>query len=197
MPKRLIIAIDCDDVLVPTTEYLVTQYNKLYKAQVQLRDAHLDNNPEWVAVGKQKVLERLHSIQLSKGFQALSPFADAVEVVNALAQEHELHLLTARSLEVADTTNKMIERYFKGCFTGVQHVGVDLPKGVICAQLHADVMIDDNLNYLRSVVKQSIPLAIWFGDFPWQHEHANELHSVQRCSNWAVVREVIDDYAAR
>lgn len=197
MPKRLIIAIDCDDVLVPTTEYLVAQYNKLYRAQVQLRDAHLDNNPEWVAVGKQKVLKRLHGIQLSKGFQALPPFADAVEVVNTLAQQHELHLLTARSPEVVDTTDKMIKQYFKGCFASVQHVGVDLPKGVVCAQLHADVMIDDNLNYLRSVVQRGIPLAIWFGNFPWQQEHANESHSVQRCSNWAVVREVINDYAAR
>ena len=194
MTNRLTIAIDCDDVLIETTPYLVESYNRQYQGQVTLANAHLSKNPEWQSNDRAEVFRRLHQIQLSREFGELLPLSAAIKTVNALAQLHNLHLVTARSPEVMAATNQMIERYFDGCFTSVEHVGSDRPKGV-CAQLKADIMVDDNLDYLETVVAHGTPLAIWFGDYPWQKAHQNTSLPVTRCATWGEVEYAVGRYA--
>lgn len=197
MTKRLIIAIDCDDVLIETTPYLVETYNRQYKSQVTLANAHLSKNPEWQSNDRAEVFRRLHQIQLSREFGELLPLSAAIKTVNALAQAHDLHLVTARSPEVMTATSQMIERYFDGCFTSVEHVGPDRPKGEVCAQLKADIMVDDNLDFLETVVAHGTPLAIWFGDYPWQKAHLGTNLSVKRCATWEEVEQAVARYAGQ
>lgn len=195
MSKRLIIAIDCDDALIETTRFLVDTYNSLYGASVTLENAHSSHNPEWQSTDRQEVYRRIRSIQMSDEFGELAPTQAAVDAVHRLAANHELHLVTARHDEVAAVTHRMLGRYFKGCFTGIEHAGPDRPKGEICASLKADMMIDDNLLYLESVVMGCTTHPIWFGDYPWQKEHSETTLPVQRCRTWQEVEDAVTKYS--
>ena len=76
--KKLVFAIDCDDVLINASEYIVTAYNQLYGTNVQLETAHSSANPAWQA-DRTEVFRRLHHIQQGEGFTAIPPRSDALE----------------------------------------------------------------------------------------------------------------------
>lgn len=62
--KRLVIAIDCDDMLVSGTEHVISSYNKTYGTQVRIEHAHQSDNPEW-ETDRDEVFRRIHAIQQS------------------------------------------------------------------------------------------------------------------------------------
>ena len=128
--RQLVIAVDCDDVLVPSTQKIVALYNQQYGTSV--------------------------------------PFDDAIRCCRELARNHELHLVTARPGRIMHTTLAMLEKYFPGVFTEIEHVGLDGSKGEVCQRLKADVLIDDNYKHLVSARECGVDSLVWFGDYPWQ-----------------------------
>ena len=54
--KRLVIAIDCDDVLIDSTKYVISQYNQYYNTAVKLEGAFSINDRDFGATRTQ-VLE--------------------------------------------------------------------------------------------------------------------------------------------
>lgn len=194
MSRRLVIAIDCDDVLINATEYLVDTYNSRYGTSVRLLHAHQSRNVEWEA-NRVEVFRRIVDIQQSEEYAAIAPHESTVEVIHRIARDHELHLVTARLNEVMPVTVKMINTYFEGCFTSIEHVGPDRPKGEICKSIGANVMIDDNLHHLESADAHGVEYVIWFGDYPWQLEIDHRDLNVARCGDWKQVEEELDSYA--
>lgn len=191
--KRLIIAIDCDDVLVPSTKQIVDLYNQQFGTAVRLEDAHSSNNPAW-QTEKDTARERIHNIQLTEGYGKTAPFEDAVSTCRWLSESHELHLVTARPEKLMPVTQKMLEQYFDGVFKEIEHVGLDGHKGEICKNLKADVLIDDNYKHLVAAGQCQVSNLIWFGDYPWQTEVAGDLPIV-RCKDWADVEKEINRIA--
>ena len=135
--KRLVIAVNCDDVLVPSMERIVEIYNNTYGTNVQLEGAHDGKNPDWQSSSHEEIAERIHAIQEQPEYAATAPFEDAREACRRLAQTHELHLVTARPGGIMTLTLAMLERYFKGVFTEIEHVGFKGNKGEICQRLAA------------------------------------------------------------
>lgn len=191
--RRLVIAIDCDDVLIDATDYLVREYNRLYDTKVQKVNAHTSKNLEWQAE-RDEVFRRLHAIQLSDDYTSITPAKQTIQAVKRLAQDHELHLVTARASEVTAVTNRMVEDYFPGCFTSIEHVGSDRPKGAVCAALAADILIDDNLKNLETAHESGIDYLLWFGEYEWQDESGDTPHVV-RCRDWLGVEAEIERIA--
>jgi 5'(3')-deoxyribonucleotidase len=187
--NRLVVAIDCDDVLVPSTGRIVNAYNMTYHTNVQVKDAHTSGNLDWQA-DRATVLDRIVRIQLSEEYRAVGPYPDAVRVVRKLAGAHELHLLTARSPAVASVTQAMIDAHFSGVFTSIEHVGPDGTKGDICARLGAGLLIDDNKKHLDDALAKGVRQAVLFGDYPWQQKEVSE--PVSRCKDWAAVEAYSD-----
>lgn len=192
--KRLVIAVDCDDVLVPSTEKIVELYNQRYGTKVALPGAHISSNPDWQA-SREEIAERIYDIQLTDFYIQTVPFDDAIRACRELAKKHELHLVTARPGRIMHTTLAMLDRYFHGVFTEIERVGLDGDKGQICRRLQADVLIDDNAKYLESAGRSGVRNLLWFGNYPWQDEEGMTTKGVIRCANWARVEEEIERIA--
>ena len=190
--RRLVIAIDCDDVLIETTQYIVESYNRLYKTSVTLSRAYESGNDEWGVADKADLLKRLSDIQLSDEYAVIEPIEEAIHAVKKLARHHELHLVTARHHSVEALTLKMLDVFLPGVFTSVEHVGQDRPKGEICRLIGSDILVDDNAKHLVSALEHGMPAggAIHFGDYAWnRHDAASD--SFVSCASWDdVMREV-------
>jgi len=195
--KRQVIAIDCDDVLINASQYIVDTYNERYGTSVQLAHAHASKNPEWAA-DRDEVFRRLHGIQNTKEFGEIVPRRDAIEVIPRLAKDHDLHLITARSDEALPVTERMIAKHFSGCFVGIDHVGPDSSKGDVCERIGASIMIDDNIVHLETATQHGVGAVIWFGDYAWQTsqlERASEL-SIIHCDDWYEVEARVGQLAS-
>lgn len=188
--RRLTIAIDCDDVLVHTTERLIDTYNSQYGTSVKLAHAYLSNNDEWGAE-RDEVFRRIVAIQRSDEYAAVAPSEQTIAVIKRLARRHELHLVTARFNEVMSVTTRMLDTYFPDCFTGIEHVGPDRPKGEVCRTIGANVMVDDSFHHLESAATSGVERLVWFGNYPWQGEENFEMLPAVRCRDWLHVEKAL------
>ena len=93
------------------------------------------------------------------------------------------------------TTLAMLEKYFPGVFTEIEHVGLDGSKGEVCQRLKADVLIDDNYKHLVSARECGVDSLVWFGDYPWQTEALSDMRAV-RCRDWREVEAEIERIAS-
>lgn len=191
MAKRLIIAIDCDDVLIETTEYIVDAYNHQYGTSVTLDRSHDSGNEQWGVV-EDELLQRFNELQSTEEYARLLPMPEALRAVKQLARDHELHLVTARDGSIEAITEAMLNEYLPGCFTSMEHVGKERSKGEVCKQLGADILIDDNLRNLLSALESGLPAggALHFGEYAWNRVEPLPEGAVA-CFDWAAVeREV-------
>lgn len=179
---RKVIAVDCDDVLVASTEMLVTEYNKKYGTDISLLTAHDHGVDQWQVRDIQTVIDRLTDIQIAHNVEILE---GAVDQLRRLADIHELHIITARPIETELVTLRLVENSFKNIFTSIEHVGHEGSKGEVCARLGADVLVDDNLKHIEEALKYGVSSGIWFGDYPWQKQEIPPF--IVRCKNWAEV----------
>ena len=187
--RQLVIAVDCDDVLVPSTQKIVALYNQQYGTNVQLDGAHVSKNPDWQA-SREDIAERIYDIQLMNEYVEMLPFDDAIRCCRELMRNHELHLVTARPGRIMHTTLAMLEKYFPGVFTEIEHVGLDGSKGEVCQRLKADVLIDDNYKHLVSARECGVDSLVWFGDYPWQTQ-VDASGGAMRCRSWYEVQDEI------
>jgi 5'(3')-deoxyribonucleotidase len=192
--RRLVIAIDCDDVLIPTSLATIDHYNHKYGTNLQPVDFYgpatigtWGTNDDDVAIGRVN-----EYTQSAEGFIKLVPFPEAILAVKALALKHELHLVSGRSGFLESVTNKMVAEYFPNCFKSIEHTNYmslstsehkRRTKGEVCLQLGADLLIDDHIAHSENVIKHGVKRAILFGDYPW-NQHDVLLDGIVHCVDW-------------
>ena len=193
--KRLVIAVDCDDVLLPSLGTAVGLYNQKYGTSLALKDVYNPHAAEW-GVDPNEINQRIHEIVLSDEYSQIVPFSDAIEVCQKLSQQaHELHLVTARSSALSSVTEHMLENYFKGIFSAIEHVGIDGNKGEVCQRIGADVLIDDNEHHLIAAFEKGVINLLRFGDYPWQNRSSASNVSLIDCRDWFDVEAEIERIA--
>ena len=192
--KRLVIAVDCDDVLVSTAPYFVDTYNNTYGTSGTLEYAHSPDPSVWGA-SEEVIVERWFGMTRTDGYKGLSPDPDEVKVLRNLAKIHELHLVTARKEEEREFTQTMLDKHLDGVFTSMKFVGWEGSKGDVCQALRADVLIDDNFRHLVSARDCGVSGLLWFGDYPWQTEDLSGMPTV-RCRDWREVEAEIERIAS-
>lgn len=195
MAKKLIIAVDCDDVLIPSSEFIIEKYNKTYGTNVKLEEAHSSKYPGWGGASREEIAERIYNIQVSHEYTAVPPRKDAIAACSRLSERHQLHLVTARPGRIMPITIGMLEKYFPGMFDEIEHVGLDGNKGTVCQRLKADILVDDNLKHLETARECGVPGLIWFGNYPWQKgDEASD--GVVRCVDWVSAEREIERIAS-
>ena len=192
---QLVIAIDCDDVLIPTTPYFVRAYNERYGTHATLQDARTPNPEIWGA-SEQDILHRWHQLTENQEYRELKPSLEDVQVLRRLADSHVLHLVTARKDSEREFTQKVISQSLDGIFNAMDFVGWDGSKGDICQRIQADVLIDDNGHHLLDALGCGLPngSAILFGDYPWNVDYRDQA-GVVFCKNWLEVEREIERIA--
>lgn len=195
--KRLVIAVDCDDVLVQTTQFFVDAYNKTYGTSATLAHSHgaTANSAHVWGANEEEVVRRWGLMTETDEYKALGPSADEAIVLHRLAERHELHLVTARKEHERAFTQQMLNRELSGVFTSMEFVGWRGSKGQVCQQLQADVLVDDSLRHLLDARECGVEGLIWFGEYEWQASADSAPPDVIRCTNWSEVEAAIERLA--
>jgi FMN phosphatase YigB (HAD superfamily) len=197
--RRLVIAIDCDDVLVSTGEMTIAAYNRKYGTKLT-PEFYYDKATlaTWGTDDDSLAIERVMEYERSPEYALIRPVQETVDVVNRLAALHELHLVTGRPDHLEEVTLGMLERYFSGCFTSVEHTNFynekKRTKGEVCKLLGADILIDDHIGHGESVLVNGMKEVIIFGDYPWNRHQALSAGMV-RCFDWLGVEREINRIA--
>lgn len=190
MAERLVIAVDCDDVLIPSRAFLVNEYNRRYGASVRLGQEFEEWGDEY-----NEVMRRCGEIAQSSQFKNLRPDTEAMEALCQLAQSHELHLVTARKEDERDFTQTALDAAAPGVFKSMNFLGWTASKGDTCRELGADMLIDDSAHHLRGALQAGISGgAILFGDYPWNRDDRAD-EALVFCPDWNSVKEAIDAIA--
>lgn len=204
--RRLVIAIDCDDVLVHTLQATVSDYNKRFGTNLQLSDMYQPARlATWGTDDDDEAMARVTDYIKSDDFAQIKPYDEAIRSVKFLAEQHELHLVTGRSDFLESVTTNMLDNYFPGCFQSVEHTNYIVmststaktrTKGEVCAQIGADILIDDHITHGKSVIAAGVKRVIVFGDYPW-NQHDALPRGMVRCVNWGETLAEIEQVASR
>lgn len=193
--RRLIIAVDCDDVLVLTTPFFVDAYNKKYGTNIALADA-LSADPAIWGAEEPVVVSRWQELTQTDEYEALSPDPREAAILKELAKHHELHLITARNAHERAATQKMLDQKLEGVFNSMEFVGWGGSKGEVCQRIGADVLVDDKASNLYDAIQQGTPKdgALLFGDYVWTRDDNKDTPFVH-CKDWPSVKKKIEELA--
>lgn len=199
--RRLIIAVDCDDVLVPTAPWIINAYNEKYTTTLGLEDFYGHDPAPWGVEDMRDASDRVGEFLQSDEHAKIIPDDNTIEIVRDLANRHELHLVTGRSEILKRLTSKMISNYFLGCFKSIELTNFydeahRRSKGDVCRELGADVLIDDHIEHVHSVLEVGMKEVIVFGDYPWNQSLWLPA-GANRCANWDEVRDEIKRIAGQ
>lgn len=204
MARELVIAVDCDDVLVPTAEVILREYNSRYSTDVSL-DAFYEANHTWGAVSREEAIQRVDVLLKAGITDEIAPDPSTVAAISHLSPSgHELHLVTGRQSYLEPATHRLLDGHFPGIFTSVEHtnyiaasdsVAHRRTKGEVCRAIGAHVLIDDHVTHGTSVLADGIGNVIVFGDYPW-NSREQLVAGMARCASWLEVLEEIDRLAS-
>jgi len=191
--KRIRIAIDCDDVIVPTAEGIITAYNQAYGTAMVLKDLHSTDLAIWGAPDNATAVARVEAYLRSPEYQNAEPFEDAIRVLRRLADYHELHIVTARADFLAEATERMIAAHFPDIFSSVEYTNFfnekARTKAEVCQQLRINVLIDDHPHHAALAAACGIDVLL-FGDYPWNKDIQPSEH-IRKVSGWDDVERIL------
>ncbi len=190
--ESLIIAVDCDDVLLNTIEASLVEYEKRYGIKIPPDMCYSKDPSVWGVEDYSEALRRQYEIFSEVDFP---PIPSSQEVLGRLSKDHDLWVLTGRHEDMAETTQASIDKYFPNIFTGVRFTGflkdTNITKGSVCREIGAQVMIDDLPAHIDSVIDEGgLRKAIIFGDYPWNKDQKLGSMAVQ-CLDWLSVEDEI------
>lgn len=196
--SRLVIAVDCDDVLVPTASWIIDAYNDQYGTNLGIADFYSDDIDVWQTDSYQEATARVGALLKTDEYAEIAPFNDAIDAIKQLADTHELHIVTGRASYLESVTRRMMDEYFPGCFQSVEHTGFfeggKYTKGDVCRAIGADILIDDHLVHLNDVLLAGLKHVVVYGDYPWnQVDRLPE--GMRRSPNWQSTQLIIDELA--
>lgn len=204
--KSLVIAVDCDDVLVPTSEAIVRDYNRRFGTNVTLGDMYKPATlATWGTDSDDVAIERVNEFLRSEEHAQITPDKETVRIVTSLASQYELHLITGRADFLKEVTRRLLDTYFPNCFQSIEHTNYVLPststavrrsKGQICKSIGADVLIDDHLVHGHDALEAQLERVILFGDYPWNQQEKLPA-TIVRCTDWNAVASELDSYDIR
>ncbi len=188
--RSLIWAIDCDDVLLPTAALTIALYNEAYGTNLTL-SAMYDETSTWGAPTMDEGVKRVGLLLRTQEMAELRPTQETIDALKKLASLDELHMVTGRPTFMEAVTLGMVERYLPGVFKTIEHTNYYVQddttktqsKGEVCAQIGADVLLDDHVVHGRSVLESGVKEVIIWGDYPWNANSALGQGMV-RCVTW-------------
>ncbi len=198
--RKLIIAIDCDDVLIDSSARIVERYNAKYGTSIDASHMYREDL-DWGAGSHEAAIERMNTLlEEDRILDSLIPSEETISAVRALASQHELHLVTGRQTYLEPSTRALLDTYFSGCFTSIEHTNYIASaasleprrsKGEVCAQLRADILIDDHVSHGKSVLSHGVREVLLFGDYAW-NKTDDDIPGITRCHNWQEVLQNVE-----
>jgi extradiol dioxygenase family protein len=114
----------------------------------------------------------------SRHFQeTLRPIPHAIDILQELKQDYELHVVTSRQFAIQERTLQWIETHYPNIFTEIHfgnhysREGKVRSKPEICRDIGAVLLIDDSLQYAYQCHTANIPVVL-FGEYAWNQKHS-------------------------
>ena len=201
--KKLTIAIDCDDVLAENAAGMVAFSNERWGTNLSVED-YDEHWAEMWNVDNEEVERRAREFSASTAMRGYGHIGGALESLKRLSGQHHLVIATSRRLQMKGDTLAWVDEHFPGIFSSsavyfagiwddVRHDSHLMTKAELISQIHADVLVDDQLKHCVAVAELG-RRAILFGDYTWNQ--ADELPDlVTRCKSWLEVEIEIDQLA--
>lgn len=185
MAKRKI-GVDFDDTAVDTFTEFLAFCNSQYGEQFQVKDFVVFGHESVWKISEEQCRERFLAFDASEARRNIRPMPGAQEAIRKLALMHELHIVTARPVELAKGTHEMIDRHFPKWFTGVHFCSTDnganyhRPKPLVCKEIEVMIHIEDHPVTAQACAKEGIQTLLF--DRPWnraepEHELITRVHS--------------------
>ena len=107
----MIIGIDLDDVLADFFPIFLAFCNEEYNEQFCMEDFVHYQFAEIMGITREESLARLTRFDNSEAKKNILPMLGAQKTITRLLQRHELHIVTARPVEIAVGTREWIEQH--------------------------------------------------------------------------------------
>lgn len=192
-----VIAIDIDDVLFPFVDGIAEYHNTIKGTNLTVDDFFSYSFAE-VWGGDVVETERIVQTFLGMDHVRLQPVDGAKEALGRLSQDFDIVLVTARNQMFQQETEAWLRHHFPALFShvifaGNPHDGLPFrPKGVICEELGARLLIDDHPGNLLSAAEHDIE-GILFGTKAWSVVPESSTN-ITPCADWdAVLRCIYRD----
>ncbi len=181
------IAIDIDDVLANFMHALIEYHNTIYKTNFTKEHfTSFDLSQTWGGTHEEAV-DKVFKFYETEEFKNVGVIEGATEVVQALKQNHELVIVTARPEDLRSKTEAWISTHFPGLFSDI-HIanrfsksGPSTTKAELCEKHEVDMLIDDNLEYALECVTPQRKILLF--NNPW-NQHPELPIGITRVHSW-------------
>lgn len=203
--NKIIIAIDCDDVLISFMPEFEEYVNKKYGYKIQHTNDDSDLWDSW-GISKEKALEILAEFYNSNEFVNLPPIKGAKEVLEEFKDKFEYHVVSSRFESTRINTIKSIKINY-GNLIDEHHVhlkpknGYDefkthgTHKALVCKKIKARLLIDDHFQKVLDVKNQIPEQEVLCLEQKWSfHDKQTEIpiaHSWNDSTKGNTVREFL------
>ncbi|QQG51243.1 MAG: hypothetical protein HZB75_01935 [Candidatus Saccharibacteria bacterium] len=190
---KLIIAIDCDDVIVGSAPYILQHYNTTYGTNLDISDFYSEDLTLWGTTSRAEAIKRVDDYLMTDEYQQLPPFREAIDVARELAKHYELHVVTGRADFLAPATEAMLEQYFPDIFTSVEYTNffTETPrsKATVCQDIGASILIDDHLHHAKVVAECGVRVLL-FGNYSWNQADTLPAN-IERVESWTDIKKLL------
>ncbi len=196
--RRPLIAVDLDDVLSQTNEFMRIHVNENYgqkhSAKDYLIEAPYHNYWEIVwAVDETEGNTRYASYSKLRNGDNMRPIQGALSVLKKLKKDFDLIIITARGTDDAEATKIWLEKNYPSIFDHIEFVPAamnadkEVTKAMICRQLGVDYVIDDAMEHCELIAEAGIQCLL-FGEYGWSR-YKTLPPLVSRVTDWSAVEE--------
>ena len=192
--KKIRIAIDLDDTLVPTVELLVKEMFKdkgfpAFRGYHSIRDFSYE---------EEMALYRYIRKTINKqDISEFKPMPGSVPAIKKLSKEFDLYLVTARTKNVKKHTRDWIAHHFPKMFKKIifgqyrKEGDFKKTKGEICKELGISLIVDDRIDYALDCYKHGIKAIVldYKDNYPWSKGKLSK--DMKKAKDWKEVSEII------
>lgn len=160
MNKRLVIAIDCDDVAVDFIKPFLRFYNAKTGNNFSYNEINTYNLWEIFGCTREESIEIVREYYRTPGFGNLPINEEAVKTLNSLDKIANQFILTSRYAEAVPKTRELFARTFPAMNLPIEFAGdfqeVPISKAEVCRRRKATHIIEDSAHYAIQCAKDGI-----------------------------------------
>ena len=191
------IGIDFDDVVADSISFIVRLHNERYGTSLTRESMTSWRFEEVWGTTLEEAIRRTNEFFAEDQVTGVAPVAGSVEAIKKLKEQgHELYILTGRSENDVEETERWIKHHFPDVFKGV-HYGnfftlnknhVFRKKLDTCRELGIEVLIEDNDKTALECAAAGIK--VFLITTPW-NKNFKTTPNIQRVHSW---EEILKNY---
>jgi 5'(3')-deoxyribonucleotidase len=198
--KKPVIAVDIDDVLVPTDRYVAMRLEERFGCRIRPAEVRtkklIGEVMELTGQSEREVAAAVQEVLLSPEFAGVPPMEGTDRVLRKLGRTYEIVTITARSPEFQEPTRVWVKRHFSDLVSSMYFPNnvaltdafVHVDKNAALKETGAVWLIDDSPSHFDLGGLEI--RGILFGDYPWNRV-AELPAGVVRAVDWGEVEKLL------